>query len=187
MPDRLQRPPVRLRGGLPDGTQTGIPEETVKDLLGVEPDDFYALVRLGRRQLIHDDETEGDVAVVGTLAIETLEHGVFCPTCDTTAAEELVRLRSERLGENTLDFDNATDADTAKLADLRFELAEYAAVEGLDDTALAADVFATVPDAGVDWRADARILGEYLRVKGHIADPPAGSTAELASVPAGDE
>lgn len=172
MADRIARPPARLRGGLPDGTLTGLPASLVKDLLGSDPEPFYALVKLGRRQLIHDDETDGDVAVLGVLALETLPDDALLPEENPAAA--LAALRSERIGDNPIDFDSASDHDYEKLEELRATLAEYQAERGMSDLTLGEDIIDTVPGAEAGWRDDARIIGEYLRVKGALPDPVVG-------------
>lgn len=181
----VDRPPVKLNARLPEGTLNGL-GVILPDALDDDFDRLYFLAEAICPKTEHDKESGLDSALLRISAIEVLPDGKI-PLDLGTAAEVLHALRSERVGDNPIDFTGASDADEAKLADLRGQLAEHAAVEGMGDAELAADVHATVPDAGPDWRADARILGEYLRVKGHIADPPAGSTAQLASVPAGGD
>lgn len=169
MADRIARPPVRLKGGFPDGNLCGIPDAVSKRFLSEDPEPAYALVRLSRRQLVHDDETEGDVAILGVSAIEVLDD----VTLQGPLAQALADLRADRTGDNQLDFEGA-GADHARLSELRAKLADWAAEEGLSDAAVAERVLATVPGAGPGWKDDARILGEFLRTVGAIADPPAG-------------
>lgn len=167
MSERIARPPVRLAGGLPDGNLTNLGAHAA-DLLSDAPAELYALVRLTRQQLIHQDDQDGaEIAVLKVRALEVLPD-------QAAARQQLTETRAERTGDNPIDFDAASDADYAKLADLRGHLAAYAAEEGLTDTSLGEEVLATVPAAGAGWRDQPLILEEFLRVKGVIADPPAG-------------
>ena len=169
MPDR---PPVRMNARLPEGTQNGF-GVLLPALLDDPELPVYFIAHAVRRKAEHDDETGLDGVLLRLVAVEVLTGGKI-PDTARNAAELLHALRSERVGDNPLDFDGATDADYAQLADLRAALAEWRDEQGMTDVTLGERVIATVPDAGAGWRDDARILGEFLRTVGAIADPADG-------------
>lgn len=122
MADRIARPPVRLRGGMPDGNLCGANDVAPHFLKG-EPDNRYAVVELARRQLVHDDETGGDVAVLGVVAIEF-------PGNQDELARMLTDHRGERTGAGVLPFEPETDAERARELEHRIEV--WATTNGID-------------------------------------------------------
>lgn len=169
MPERISRPPVRLRGGLPDGNLNGT-SDVAKHFLKAEPDDRYAIVQLGRRQLVHDDETEADVAVLGVIAVEFADQDKL--------QRMLLDHRELRTGHGTLPFDEpaATDADRAR--ELEHRIRAWADHEGLDARAEWVSHFGPGDEAPVGPTGAQLIhLIEFVGERGIVAQP-------LASVPA---
>lgn len=170
MPDR---PPVRLNARLPEGHQNGLGVLLLPGGLLEDPElPVYLLAHAVRRKAEHDDETGLDGVLLRLVSVEVLPGGKILDA--GTAAQLMHALRSERVGDNPLDFDSASDADWAQLNNLRAALAEWRDEQGMTDVTLGQDVIATVPGAGAGWRDEPLVLAEYLRTKGAIADPPAG-------------
>lgn len=130
MPDRIARPSCRLKGGLPDGRQLNGIVDVEKHFLRGAPDPRYGLVRLGRRQLIHDDEAGSDVAVLEVLEIEVPpgEAGQL----------ELERMilahRDQRTADGTLPFHQPAyqSNDAERAVDLQHRIQVWADLNSLD-------------------------------------------------------
>lgn len=173
MADRIARPPVRLRGGLPDGNLNGS-GDIGTHFLKAEPDRRFAVIELARRQLVHDDETGGDVAVLGVAAIEF---------ADQDALQRLLLAHREvRTGVGTLPFDDpepATDADRAR--DLEHRILTWADQQGVDARQEWEGYFGEGDSAPVGPRGAALMhLLEFAGERGITTQP-------LAAVPDSDD
>jgi hypothetical protein len=166
------RPPVKFAGALPEGNLNGLGVILPAVLDDEElPVFFVGTARLRKKE--HVVDTGVDWAVLRIVDIEVLTDGKI-PAGHDTVAGLIAERRGERTGHDPLDFDGASDAEYAELADLRQRLADWQAEQGMSDVTLGEDVIATVPDAGVGWRDSPQIIRDYLTTKGAIPDPPAG-------------
>jgi hypothetical protein len=128
MSDRIPRPPVKIRGGVPDGIQLNGLGDVAKHFLRAEPDPKFAIVQLGRRQLIHDDDEGSDIAVLEIHAIEVPgEAGQL----------ELERMilshRDIRTAAGTLPFDQPYESnDVDRALDLAHRIQVWADLDSKD-------------------------------------------------------
>jgi len=141
VPDRIARPPIRLAGGFPDSTLCAVDG---KHFLGAEPDDLVAVVRLGRHQLIHDDETDADVAVLKVRAVALADDQ---PGARTMLAE----LLAAHTGQ--LQFpDDEPAGDAARRAELEADVLHWCetdpVVDGMSPRALWEHYFGGEAPAG---------------------------------------
>lgn len=90
MPERKPVPPVRLQGALPDGSHNGL-ADAAKRFLVDKPGPAYAVVKVARRAVSHDDDTDADTAILRILAIEIPDDE------QTALASVLTRCRQERV------------------------------------------------------------------------------------------
>ena len=143
MADRIARPPIRLSGGLPDANLNGS-GELASHFLDADPADRYAVVRLGRHQLIHDDETDADIAVLKVRAIEIP---------DQRAAQNLLEeVRGARLGQLQFSDGDEPAGDAARRAELEADVLHWCetnpAAEGDSPRALWEHYFGREAPAG---------------------------------------
>lgn len=168
----ITRPPVKFAGALPEGNLNGLGAILPAVLDDEElPVFFVGTARL--KDKVHQVDTGVDWAVLRVVDIEVLPDGKL-PAGYGTVAELIAERRGERTGHDPLDFDGASAADYARLADLRRQLGAYAADQGMSEVTLGQDVIATIPGAGAGWRDSPQVITEYLQTKGVLADPPAG-------------
>lgn len=73
MPERISRPPIKLAGELPDGRSNGLVAAAPHFL--VDTAERWAIVKLVRRDLTHDDDTGADVARVRVAQIAVAPGG----------------------------------------------------------------------------------------------------------------
>ncbi len=72
MPERKPAPAVRLKADLPDGNRNGLASVAEHFLVGREH--VLAVVRLGRKQVIHDDDADSDLPVLRIVAVAAPAH-----------------------------------------------------------------------------------------------------------------
>lgn len=169
MAERIARPPIRLGAGFPDGQLMGATDKDVTGFLAENPDgaviDRYALVRLVRRQTTRSDETLAEVAILRVAAIELLPDDVVQPIAERiSAAEWMAQLRAERLGDNTLDFASAAQAES--LAEIRDKVHLWANEAEVPPEELAAEIRKVVPNVpdDIDVLRDVKVLSEFLTI-----------------------
>jgi hypothetical protein len=167
----VDRPPVKLLSALPEGSLNGF-GVALPAALDDDFDRLYFIAEAVCPKTERNKETHIETAKLRICAVEVLVDGKMPDF--PTASEALHGLRSERIGVDALLLEGSADEEYEHLADLRRQLAEYAAEQGMSETALGKDVIDTVPGAGAGWRDSPQILEEYLRTKGAIDDPPAG-------------
>jgi hypothetical protein len=130
MAERLSRPPIRLNGGLPDGNNNGSGDVSAHFHTG-HPAGRYAVVYTERIQLIHSDETGGDVAVLRVAKIEF-------PTDQDQLRGILEAHRAERTGAGMLPFGDPdpdvpdTTAATAHAQLMIRRITDWAASQEVD-------------------------------------------------------
>jgi hypothetical protein len=171
VPERISRPPARLRGGLPDGNLSGVIDVSNHFLSG-SPGDRYAVVRLARRQLVHDDETGGDVAVLGVTEIEFPDQDLL--------QRMLVEHRDQRMASGQLPFDEPTSqSDIDKAHELQHRIRVWAEQNNHDARAKWVELFGPNDDEAPvgPTGGELPLLMEFVAEYGVVAQP-------LAAVPA---
>lgn len=131
MPERKPLPPIRLNGALPDGVHNGL-DHTLGAYFVDGGDPRLAVVRLGRKQLIHDDDSDAEVAVVRLLDIEVPDPGSV--QAETLLAT-LIATRKLRTSAGTIPFpsrDEPAAGDLARRAAYEQAVTDYAAAKDLD-------------------------------------------------------
>jgi hypothetical protein len=83
------------------------------------------VVKVVRRQLVHDDETGGDVAVLGVAEVEFL-------TDQDLLQRLLTEHRDQRMGSGQLPFDEPPASDADKARELERRIAAWADANGVD-------------------------------------------------------
>jgi hypothetical protein len=147
MPERISRPAVRLKGGLPDGiTLNGLAGADGKHFLKGEPAPKFFVGKVGRRQLIHDDEAGSDVAV-----LEVLELEVPADAGQLELERLILSYRDVRTSDGTLPFHQPAyqSNDAERAADLRYRIQVWCDLNSRDPNREWRDLFGDDQDAPV--------------------------------------
>jgi hypothetical protein len=176
--DRIPRPPVKVRGGVPDGLQLNGLGDVAKHFLRAEPDPKFALVQLGRRQLIHDDEEGSDIAVLEILAIEVPgEAGQL------ELERQILAHRDQRTAVGTLPFDQPYESNDADRAlDLAHRIQVWADLDSKDPRAEWEGFFGPYGD-GVPTGPRGGTLEHLLQFCEHFGIPTRDEPASVTGEP----
>jgi hypothetical protein len=160
--ERIARPAIRLAAGLPDGNNNGA-AVLAKHFLAKDPDDRYAVVRVGATDQIHSLENDSDVAVLKIRAIEFPD--------DQAAVQEILEsCRAGRVGE--LQFPDEDSEEWDELERHRRMLADWAGEQGLSSVELGERWAHVMGDQdGPASQAPVSRLREFLLNLGALPDP----------------
>jgi hypothetical protein len=112
MAERISRPPVRIKSALPDGHNNGL--TTVAKHFLTHTDARYGIVELERRELVHNDAANADVAVLGIARIAVAPD----PESEGDLLSLLTQWLDEVRGQTALPFEEEpTPAKRARYED----------------------------------------------------------------------